>query len=307
MVKHFPAYLKAFETGVLEERAAQAAERLEACHLCPRHCGVNRRAGDKGVCQSGEKAVVSSFNPHFGEEAELVGTHGSGTLFFTHCNLLCNFCQNNDISHGGEGQEVSSDQLAWIMLELQRMGCHNINLVTPSHMVAPILAALVIAAEKGLRLPLVYNTGGYDRVETLRLLDGVVDIYMPDFKFWDPAVADMICHAPDYPAVARRALSEMHRQVGDLMTDEKGRAFRGLLVRHLVMPRNMAGTEDVMEFIARDISPSTFVNIMSQYRPCGPARNIDGLNRPVTREEYREALAAAAKAGLGWVNSSSFF
>jgi len=298
MESHVPVYLKTFDEGVLGERAAQARELLKGCCLCPRNCGVDRTAGDIGFCRSGSRAVVSSFNAHFGEEPPLVGRFGSGTIFFTHCNLLCNFCQNEDISHGGLGQDVTTDQLAWIMLELQRMGCHNINLVTPSHMVAPILSALVSAVEKGLRIPLVYNTGSYDSVETLRLLEGIVDIYMPDFKFWDPAVAQATCAAPDYPDVARRAILEMHRQVGDLMIDESGLAFQGLLLRHLVMPGSQAGTEEIMTFIARNISLDTYVNIMSQYHPCGTARNTEGLNRRVTPEEYRAAVRAAKVAGL---------
>ena len=213
---------------------------LADCNLCPRRCAVNRLAGETGICKTAETAWVSSYNPHFGEEDPLVGRQGSGTIFFTHCNLLCNFCQNYDISHQGFGQPAPAGDLAGMMMALQSAGCHNINFVTPSHVVPQILAAVEIAAKEGLRVPLVYNSGGYDRVQTLRLLEGIVDIYMPDFKFWDPAVAAAACDAEDYPEIARRALVEMHRQVGDLKLDDRGVAVRGLLVRHLVLPEGLA-------------------------------------------------------------------
>jgi putative pyruvate formate lyase activating enzyme len=241
---------------------------------------------------------VSSYTPHYGEEAPLVGTNGSGTIFFTHCNLLCIFCQNFDISHEGIGQEVSAEQLAAIMIDLQRMGCHNINFVTPSHVVWQILEALAIAAENGLRVPLVYNSGGYDRVETLQLLEGVFDIYMPDFKFWDPRVAEETCNAPDYPEVARNALREMHRQVGDLVIDGNGIARRGLLVRHLVLPESLAGTREIMRFIADDISTNTYVNIMTQYRPCGRAAEVRELAAYPTENDFQKARRAAIEAGI---------
>jgi putative pyruvate formate lyase activating enzyme len=243
-------------------------------------------------------ASVSSFNAHFGEEAPLVGEHGSGTVFFTHCNLLCLFCQNFDISHQGIGEEVSDEQLAGIMLALQRQGCHNINFVTPSHVVPQILAALAIAASNGLSVPLVYNSGGYDLPETLKLLDGVIDIYMPDFKFWDPEIARKTCDAEDYPEVARQALKEMHRQVGELVLNESGVARRGLLVRHLVLPAGMAGTRQVMRFIAREVSPRTYVNVMSQYRPCGRAHEVAGLEASLSPVEYRRAVAEAVEEGI---------
>jgi putative pyruvate formate lyase activating enzyme len=242
--------------------------------------------------------VVSSFNAHFGEEDPLVGKHGSGTIFFTHCNLLCNFCQNYEISHLGEGNEITNEQLAHIMLELQRIGCHNINLVTPTHVTAQILGALCIAAEKGLHIPVVYNSGGYDSVDTLRLLDGVVDIYMPDFKFWDTRVADQTCSAPDYPQISQAALLEMHRQVGDLNIEADGLASSGLLVRHLVLPGGMAGTQAVMTFIATRISPRTYVNIMPQYRPCGKAAEISALADPLTGAQFQTALQEAKDAGI---------
>jgi putative pyruvate formate lyase activating enzyme len=282
----------------LAQKAAAAAAMLEACVLCPRKCAVNRLSGEYGYCRTGRRARVASTAAHFGEEAPLVGTHGSGTIFFTHCNLGCIFCQNYDISHGGEGRPVEDDQLATMMMTLQAAGCHNINLVTPSHVVPQILSALAIAADRGLTIPLVYNSGGYDSVETLRLLDGVVDIYMPDFKFWDEAVANRLCQAADYRRKACRALTEMHRQVGDLEVNEAGLAVSGLIVRHLVMPKGLAGTADVMRFIATKISAETFVNIMPQYRPMGNIASEPALSAPISEEDYAEALAAAKSAGI---------
>jgi putative pyruvate formate lyase activating enzyme len=261
-------------------------------------CRVDRTAGETGFCRTGKLAVVASCGPHYGEERPLVGTGGSGTIFFTHCNLSCVFCQNYDISHGGEGTPVTAEDLAGVMLGLQRSGCHNINFVTPSHVIQPILDALVIAVEKGLQIPVVYNCGGYELVSALKLLDGVVDIYMPDFKFWDSKTALELCCAPDYPERARRALREMHRQVGDLLVDEDGVARRGVLVRHLVMPNGLAGTPGVMGFIAVEISSRTYVNIMDQYHPCGSAFQNRAINRRITPEEYKEATDAALKAGL---------
>jgi len=293
-----PAYLQTHRSGLLRRKAGQALERLSACTLCPRRCGVNRLLGETGVCKTGRLASVSSFNAHFGEEAPLVGERGSGTLFFAHCNLLCLFCQNFEISHQGIGREVTDERLAGIMLGLQRQGCHNINFVTPSHVVPQILAALEIAAARGLTVPLVFNSGGYDLPETLALLDGVIDIYMPDFKFWDPEIARTTCEAPDYPEAARQALVEMHRQVGDLEIGEGGIARRGLLVRHLVMPAGMAGTREVMRFIARRISPRTYVNVMSQYRPCGRAHEVAGLETALSPAEYRRAVEEAAEEGI---------
>jgi putative pyruvate formate lyase activating enzyme len=293
-----PAYIETIDKDLLGERIDKARGMLKSCTLCPRKCGVDRLAGETGICKTAAKAWVSSFNPHFGEEAPLVGTRGSGTIFFTHCNLMCVFCQNYDISHLGYGQQAEPDQLAAVMLELQRSGCHNINFVTPSHVVPQILESLRLAVEAGLRIPLVYNSGGYDRVSTLRLLDGIVDIYMPDFKFWDEKVATDACDAPDYPAVARRALIEMHRQVGDLVIDGSGVATRGLLIRHLVLPGNMAGTREVMRFIAGDVSPNSYVNIMAQYRPCGRADEVEGLEDFPTTTDYTEAVRAAKEEGI---------
>ena len=292
-------YLKALKKGTLEGRAKQAIVAMDSCTLCPRQCGVNRTAGETGTCKTGRRAVVASYNAHFGEEAPLVGRNGSGTIFFSNCSLRCNFCQNYEISHLGEGREVDDDQLAEIMLDLQQAGCHNINFVTPSHVVPQILMAVYLAAQRGLTLPLVYNCGGYDLVETLQLLDGIVDIYMPDFKFWDPQVARDTCKAPDYPEVAKLALCEMHRQVGNLCIDKSsGLAYKGLLVRHLVLPGGLAGTKRVMEFIVRSMSRNTYVNVMSQYRPCGRAREIPALAAALSAEEYDQAVKEARLAGI---------
>jgi putative pyruvate formate lyase activating enzyme len=293
-----PAYIQAHRSGLLRRNLTEVRARMSSCTLCPRMCRVDRLAGETGICRTGCRALVSSFNTHFGEEAPLVGANGSGTIFFTHCNLLCLFCQNFEISHEGIGEEVSDEQLAAIMLALQGQGCHNINFVTPSHVAPQILAALELAVPAGLNVPLVYNSGGYDRIETLRLLDGVIDIYMPDFKFWDPEVAQTTCNAPDYPETARQALREMHRQVGDLELDERGIARRGLLVRHLVMPGGLAGTRPIMRFIARDVSPRTYVNVMSQYRPCGRAEEIPGLGTALSADEYRRAVRETIAEGI---------
>ena len=293
-----PVYIKTHQSRWLKEKIEKAHAVLNDCRLCPRDCKVNRLAAETGICRTGEKASVSSFNPHFGEETPLVGTKGSGTIFFTHCNLLCSFCQNYDISHEGYGEEVSDTQLAEIMLSLQNTGCHNINFVTPTHVVPQILSALEKAIDMGLSVPLVYNSGGYDKPSTLKLLDGVFDIYMPDFKFWNPDVAQKTCQAADYPQTARRALIEMHRQVGDLTTDASGIAMRGLLVRHLVLPAAMAGTRDVAGFIATNLSSNTYINIMSQYRPCGRASEIKALSVPLSVSEYNNAVALAREEGL---------
>jgi putative pyruvate formate lyase activating enzyme len=294
-----PSYVNALSAGTLETRVSQSLAALKRCTLCPRRCRVDRSLDEKGYCRTGRRARVASYNAHFGEEAPLVGQNGSGTIFFSHCNLLCNFCQNYDISHGGEGREIVEEQLAGMMLELQNAGCHNINFVTPSHVVPQILAAVAIAARGGLCVPLVYNSSGYDNVGTLKLLEGIVDIYMPDFKFWGADVARITCDAPDYPEVARRAVKEMHRQTGDFLIDkDTGLAVKGLLVRHLVLPGGLAGTADVMAFLAGSISPATYVNLMAQYRPCGQAGEVDQLAAPLSASDYEQAVREAKAAGI---------
>ena len=293
------AYLRLSRSGELAERARLARAHLEDCDLCARYCRVNRLQGTRGaVCRTGERAVVSSFGPHHGEEGCLRGQRGSGTIFFTWCNLRCVYCQNWEISWKGEGGELGDAELAAVMLNLQDMGCHNINFVSPSHVVAQVLAALAIAAERGLRLPLVYNTGGYDSPEALALLDGVIDIYMPDLKYGDPELARSFSHIRDYPRFNQAAVREMHRQVGDLVLDEDGLALRGLLVRHLVLPDGIAGTEEVMRFLAREISTRTYINVMDQYRPCFKAGRSPGVDRALMTVEFQEAVAIAERYGL---------
>ncbi len=295
---HEPAYRALLASGELRRRAEQAREMLRDCVGCARHCHVDRLAGQWGSCRTGERAVVSSYFAHFGEEDCLRGWRGSGTIFFSWCNLRCRFCQNYEISQLGEGREVTEEELAAMMLDLQAQGCHNVNLVSPSHVVPQILGALVIAAEAGLCIPIVYNTGGYDSLEALRLLDGVVDIYMPDMKYADEAVARRLSGVPDYPKVNRAAVKEMHRQVGDLVIDERGVARRGLLVRHLVLPGGLAGTAEIARFLAEEISPHTYINVMGQYRPAYRAEEFPPLDRPVTPEEVRRAEEIVRAAGL---------
>lgn len=297
-----PIYIETAWKGILRDRIAEAHARMDSCTLCPRSCGVNRNEGELGVCKTGRNAIISSFHPHFGEEAPLVGIHGSGTIFFTHCNLLCNFCQNYDISHLGAGEEVSDNQLAGIMLHLQNKACQNINFVTPSHVIPQILSALEIAIDKGLNIPLVYNTGGYDSVDSLELLDGIIDIYMPDLKLLSNRSAQLSEIPSDYPEIVKKAICEMHRQVGDLMLNIQGIAQRGLLVRHLVLPNDLNSSNVAMEFLARDISQNTYVNIMDQYRPCYKAGGIPELSRPITKTEFREALEAARRNGLSRID-----
>jgi len=300
-----PVYLETYSKGLLKEKIKKAREILSSCSLCPRRCGVDRLSGQLGICKTGENAYVSSYHSHYGEEAPLVGHNGSGTIFFTYCNLLCNFCQNYDISHEGRGDEVSDEQIAGMMLFLQNSGCHNINFVTPTHVVPQILSALEIAIKNGLSVPLVYNTGGYDRVETLKLLDGVIDIYMPDFKFWDPKVAELTCEAQNYPEIAQNAVLEMHRQVGDLVIDKSGIARRGLLIRHLVLPHGLAGTRNIMKFIAQKVSLNSYVNIMPQYRPCGRAYEVKELSRMLLPKEYKAALREAKEEGVARLDGAN--
>ena len=292
-----PAYLELCESGEIETRIKELYAMLSDCELCPRRCGVNRLKGEKGFCRSSARVKVASAHPHFGEEEVLVGTHGSGTIFLSNCNLGCVFCQNYDISHLGVGYEVSEAELAEMMLELQRLGCHNINFVTPTHFTPQIVAAIKIAAERGLRVPIVYNCGGYESVQTLRLLDGIIDIYMPDIKYSRSESAEKYSKARDYFEVCKSAVREMHRQVGDLVTDERGIAVRGLLIRHLVMPNDVAGSEEILRFVA-ELSKNTYINIMFQYRPMFKAYEYEEINRTVKISEYRKVVETAVKLGL---------
>jgi len=292
-------YRKLHQSGELHERI-EAAYRLMSprCELCPRRCKVDRLAGQLGVCRTGKNPIVSGYGPHFGEEPPLVGYNGSGTIFFTNCNLRCIFCQNYEISQEGIGREVDIQDLAEMMLNLARRGCHNINLVTPTHQVPQILSALEVAAEAGLDLPVVYNCGGYESVKLLRLLDGIIDIYMPDAKYGTNEVGEEFSAVADYWDRNRDALREMHRQVGDLVVDERGIAQRGMIIRHLVLPNNLAGTREVMHFVATELSRDTYVNIMDQYRPAYKAIGHAKIGRRITSEEYIEALQIAQSEGL---------
>ncbi len=302
-MKHFvPNYVNARKSGTLATKITRAMQILEECTLCPRQCRVNRLKGETGVCNIETKVLVSGFSPHFREEPFFVGTDGSGTIFFTFCNLGCLFCQNFEISHKGNGRKTTPEKLAAMMLALERAGSHNINLVTPTHVVPWILEALDIAAAKGLYLPLIYNSSGYDSVETLKLLDGVVDIYLPDFKFWEKEPARRFCNAPDYPEIAKLALKEMHDQVGDLMVSPIGTAISGVVLRHLVLPLDLAGTEKVMGFIRDHVSPNMVVNIMSQYRPSFCARKFPVLSRSITTEEFNRAVKITRDMGLTLVS-----
>ncbi len=292
-----PAYRK-LPPKVLAEKVQAAEAILRECTLCPRQCRVDRTSGERGFCRTGIRPFISSCGPHFGEEKPLVGRFGSGTIFMGNCNLGCLFCQNYSISHLGEGTDISFDKLADMMLSLQKQGCHNINFVTPTHQMPMILRSLLIASEKGLNLPLVYNCGGYESLHAIGILDGVVDIYMPDFKYMDPAMSLKYSEAEDYPESAKAAIKEMHRQVGDLVTDQRGVALRGLLIRHLVLPEGIAGTARVVHFIADEISKNTYINIMDQYHPCFKAFDHPPLNRRLTQQEYAHAIQTAIDAGL---------
>jgi putative pyruvate formate lyase activating enzyme len=289
-----PVYLKID----LKSNDEEAVKLLENCQFCPRNCRVNRLKDELGYCRTGRWAKVSSYAPHFGEEPELVGASGSGTIFFAHCNLSCQYCQNYDISQLGQGSVTKANELANIMLALQKMGCHNINLVSPSHVVAQFIETLAVAKEKGLNLPIVYNTGGYDSISTLKLLESVVDIYMPDAKYSDSELAKKYSLAPDYFEINKPALKEMHRQVGDLVVDGRGVALRGLLIRHLVLSNRIAGSFEVLRFIAENLSKESYINIMQQYRPCYLADRHPELSRRITKEEYQEVIDYAEKLGL---------
>jgi putative pyruvate formate lyase activating enzyme len=296
----YPSYLKLYRSGELARRVEEALAALADCTVCPRDCHVDRLHDDarQALCRTGRHARVGNYFPHFGEEDCLRGALGSGTIFFSYCNLKCVFCQNSDLSWDGLGAPCPPDELARMMLDLQQRGCHNINFVTPEHVVPQLLEGLYRAVERGLRLPLVYNTSSYDSLESLQLLDGVIDIYMPDFKFWDADTAKWIVKAKDYPEVAQRTVREMHRQVGDLTFRDNGLARRGLLVRHLVMPNGLANTREIMRFLAREVSPNTYVNIMDQYRPAGRAERYETISRALLRSEHQEAVRIAREEGL---------
>ena len=292
------SYLKLHQEGELKKRVEILYKKLEKCDICPHQCSVNRLKDELGICEAGKYASVSSFGPHFGEESPLVGMGGSGTIFFANCNLKCIFCQNYDIGHLGRGEIANEERIAEFMLHLQDMGCHNINFVTPTHVIPQIIEALNIAIPKGLKLPLVYNTGGYDSVSTLELLEGIFDVYMPDFKYGDTKVAERFSSAPNYTNIAKLAIKEMHRQVGDLVCDMNGIAKRGLIIRHLVLPEDLAGTEKVIKFIAEKISKDSYINLMDQYRPMYKADKFPQINRRVLPDEFSQAEQIAIKYGI---------
>ncbi|MEM4246532.1 MAG: radical SAM protein [Candidatus Bathyarchaeia archaeon] len=292
-----PLYLGLYESNTLRGRIDELFSILKSCELCPRRCRVNRLEGEKGVCRSGRDPIVSSYGPHFGEEEPLVGTGGSGTIFLTYCNLLCVYCQNYEISHLGYGDRTTEEEIAGYMIHLQRRGCHNINFVTPTHFTPQLVRAVEFAIPRGLNLPIVWNSGGYENVKTIRLLNGIVDIYMPDIKYGSQGPAKKYSNAPDYFERCKEAVKEMHRQVGDLIIED-GEAKRGLRIRQLVLPNNIAQSEEVLKFIAEEVSTNTYLNIMDQYRPCYKAHEYPELNRRITSEEYAEAVRLAQEAGL---------
>jgi putative pyruvate formate lyase activating enzyme len=298
--------ISAISETELQKRVEAAYKLLESCRVCPRECGVNRLKNDKiGFCRSGLNPVISSVSPHHGEEPPLSGTKGSGTIFLTNCNLRCAYCQNYPISQLGNGVERTPGELACQMIWLQEQGCHNLNLVTPTHFMPQILKAFGIARERGFILPIVYNTSGYESLETLRLLDGIVDIYLPDMRYSDDAVARTYSVAPHYPEINRTAIKEMFRQVGNMVLDEDGIAMRGLIIRHLVLPNGLSGTEGIMKFLADDVSKDVYVSLMSQYFPAYKAHEIKELSRRITSDEYEEAYHIMQKYGLenGWIQN----
>ncbi len=312
MDKRHPSYLSLYESGELQERAERAIESLSSCSLCPRNCKVDRLQDNKhGLCRTGRYATVVSHTPHFGEEPGISGSRGSGTIFFGYCNLRCKFCQNHQISQPPKGKsighEVDPKSLAKIMIDLQEQGCHNINLVSPSHVVAQFLEALPIAVEMGLEIPIVYNTNAYDSQQALRLLDGIVDIYLPDFKYTNSAHAAAYSGAKDYPQVATQAILEMYRQVGYPVFDSEGILLKGLVIRHLVLPNGKSDTPSVLEWIAQNIGTKVFISLMAQYFPTFKAIGIPELSRPIVKEEYEEALDLCIQLGLenGWFQEFS--
>ena len=297
-----PAYIKLLKDGELKIRARLLQDHLKSCDLCPRACGVNRFQGEIGVCGVGKLAWVTSYGPHFGEEDPLRGWKGSGTIFFSGCNMNCIFCQNADISQTLSGEMITPERLAHMMLELENRGCHNINLVSPTHVSSQILQAVYLAAQLGLRLPIVYNSGGYDSVKILELLDGVIDIYMPDMKYSDSKKGEKYSGVPNYPTANQLAVLEMHRQVGDLELTDRGVASRGLLVRHLVLPDDLAGSSEILNFLAEKISKNTYLNIMDQYHPAYQANRHSDLNRRITEDEYQFVLSEAKRLGINRID-----
>ena len=299
----YPKYLKAYRDGTLQERADRLCRELEHCAICPRNCRVNRLEEKTGFCKTGKKSVLYSYLSHYGEEPVISGEHGSGTIFFAGCNLRCVYCQNYEFSQLGKGRPVSEEELASYMLALQKEGCHNINFVTPTHVITQILKALLLAIPGGLNIPLVYNTSGYDSLETLEKLDGIFDIYLPDARYADNQISLKFSQAEDYPGVNQKALKEMHRQVGVAQLNQAGIIESGLIIRHLVLPNNLSGTAQIMRFIADELSPDSYISLMSQYFPCYKAEDYQEISRRVSRQEYQKAMEIMYSCGLhnGWV------
>ncbi|MBU1727662.1 MAG: radical SAM protein [Candidatus Omnitrophica bacterium] len=302
----YPSYLDAYNNGTLAKSTDKAFDLLGSCSICPRKCSVNRLENEIGFCKTGLKPRVCSYMAHHGEEPPISGSKGSGTIFFSYCNMSCAYCQNYEFSQQEEGREVDFNELAGFMIELQNLGCHNINLVTPTHVMPQILKALQIAVSKGLNIPLVYNTGGYEFPEMIKLLDGIVDIYLPDMRYADPETAAKLSMATDYPKYNRSSVKEMHRQVGIAKINDKDIIERGLIIRHLVLPNNLSGTEKTMKFIAQEISKDSFISLMSQYTPYYKAREFKEINRRITVKEYKVAQEIMEECGLynGWTQDS---
>lgn len=298
MIGYTPEYIKLSKTGELEDRVIRLKEKLKCYVICPHHCKVDRTNNERGFCQAGKDMVIDGYGSHYGEEDVFVGIGGSGTIFLSYCTLQCVFCQNYEISQYGDGYEISPIDLAQIMLSLQKKGCHNINLVSPSHYVSQIVESIHLAAKGGLSLPIIYNTGGYDDINTLKLLDGIIDIYMPDIKFGDNIKAKKYVNSVRYFDIVKAAVKEMYRQVGNLKSDDRRIAYKGLLIRHLVMPKNISDTDKVLGFISQDISKEAVVNIMSQYNPSHKSYTFPELSRRITEKEYKEVLEYAKKLGL---------
>jgi putative pyruvate formate lyase activating enzyme len=298
----YPVYLESHNNGKLKSIIEEAFKMLESCCICPRECKVNRLNDKKGFCRIGLKPKLCSFMPHHGEEPPISGTRGSGAIFFSGCNMSCLYCQNYEFSQLDEGREVEFEELATFMLQLQALGCHNINLVTPTHIIPQILKSLELAIPKGLKIPVVYNTGGYELPEMIKLLDGIVDIYLPDMRYADNEMAIKYSSAPKYPRFNQAALKEMHRQVGVAEIDEEGIIRKGIIIRHLVLPNNISGTDKIMRFIAEELSKDTYISLMSQYSPCYKADQFQEISRRITEQEYEDAKAGMEKYGLynGW-------
>ncbi|MCM8780718.1 MAG: radical SAM protein [Candidatus Omnitrophica bacterium] len=304
--KRYPSYLEAYENGNLAKIIDKTFKMLEACCICPRKCSVNRLKDERGFCKTGLKPKVCSYMPHHGEEPPISGSQGSGTIFFSWCNMACVYCQNFEFSQLGEGREVELEELVEFMLQLQDMGCHNINFVTPTHVLPQILKSLYIAIPQGLKIPVVYNTSGYELPQIIELLEGIVDIYLPDLRYAEEEMAIKYSSAPGYPYLSQQSVIRMHKQVGPAQIDEKGIIKRGLIIRHLVLPHNISGTDKIMRFIAEEVSADTYISLMSQYFPCYKSGQFKEIARRITYEEYEAAKESMHNYGLhnGWIQES---